>query len=148
MDLPKIYSEVYGILNVLGNEYINKIPTKIYQYIVSQKDNSLQIYYDVNKTIDEQKISEEALMFISYLNLQYWCSEDEKQELLKKYKQNDEKIEQELREKYNIDNLFENKQPHQQKQETEEKQVIKYKQKNHIRILIEKVINIICFWKR
>ena len=96
MDLSKIYSEVYAVLNVLGNEYINKIPSTIYQYIVDEKDNSVQMCYDVNKTIDEQKISEETLMFISYLNLQYWCSEDEKQELLKKYKQNDERIEKEL----------------------------------------------------
>ena len=145
MDLSKIYSEVYAVLNVLGNEYINKIPSTIYQYIVDEKDNSVQMCYDVNKTIDEQKISEETLMFISYLNLQYWCSEDEKQELLKKYKQNDERIEKELKEKYNVDNLFKNRQNYQQK---EESQLIEYKPKNYLKVLIEKVIKVICFWKR
>lgn len=148
MDLSKIYSEVYAVLKVLGNEYINKIPIKIYQYIISQKDNDLQIYYDVNKPINEQEMSKETVMFIAYLNLQYWCSEEEKQELLEIYKQNDGKIEQELREKYNVDNLFKNKQQQKQKQETEEKQLIEYEQKNYIRKLIEKVIKVICFWKR
>ena len=86
-------------------------------------------------------MSKETVMFIAYLNLKYWCSKDEKKELLKIYKQNDEKIEQELKEKYNVNNLFKNK----QKQET---QLVEKETKNYIKMLIEKIINTICFWKR
>ena len=141
MILQRIYNEVYAILQVLGSEYIDKIPIETYEYILSQKDDNIQIYYDVNKTIDEQEMSKETVMFIAYLNLKYWCSKDEKKELLKIYKQNDEKIEQELKEKYNVNNLFKNK----QKQET---QLVEKETKNYIKMLIEKIINTICFWKR
>lgn len=147
MNLPKIYSEVCAILETLGSEYINRIPSEIYQYMLSQKDNNLQIYYDVNKSIDEQEMSKETVIFIAYLNLQYWCSEDEKQELLKIYKQNDEELEQELRETYNLDKLFKNKQNQQQTQKIQETQLVENKSKSYIKILIKKVINIICFWK-
>lgn len=141
MILQRIYNEVYAILQVLGSEYIDKIPIETYEYILSQKDDNIQIYYDVNKTIEEQEMSKETVMFIAYLNLKYWCSKDEKKELLKIYKQNDEKIEQELKEKYNVNNLFKNK----QKQET---QLVEKETKNYIKMLIEKIINTICFWKR
>ena len=147
MDLPQIYSEVYAVLEALGREYINKIPKKIYQYISSQKDNN-NIKYDINKPISEQEISKEALIFISYLNLEYWCNTDEKQELLKIYKQNDENIEEQLREKYDIDRIFKNRQNYQQNQETEKMQLIEYNKKNYIKIIIDKVINIICFWRK
>lgn len=151
MNLPKMYSEVCAVLTVLGSEYINKIPTKIYKYMLSQKDNNIQISYNVNKIIDEQEISKEALMFISYLNLQYWCSEEEKQELLKIYKQNDTKIEQELSEKYNVDNLFKNRQNNktiQEIHESQETQIIEYKPKSNIKKTLEKIINAICFWRK
>ena len=149
MNLPRIYSEICAVLETLGSEYINKIPTKIYQYIVSQKDNNVRIYYDVNRPINGQEISDEALMFISYLNLQYWCSAEDKQELLKIYKQNDDRIEQELREKYNVDNLFKNRQNnYQQPQETTETQLVEYKSKSFIKKIMEKIVNAICFWRK
>ena len=148
MKLSKIYSEVCAILEVLGSEYINKIPTKIYQYIVSKKDENEQVEYNISKSIEEQEISKEVLIIISYLNLQYWCSETEKQELLKIYQQNDEKFEQELKEKYDIDKLFENRQSHKETENNQETQLVEYKSKSPIKKLIEKVIEVICFWRK
>lgn len=151
MDLPKIYSEVYAILEILGNEYINKIPTKLYNYIVAEKESNIKIHYDINKPLNEQPISEETILFISYLNLQYWCDEEQKQELLKIYKQNDDKIEEELRQEYNVDNLFKNRANNEtigMIEEERETQLIEYKTKSYIKKLFENVINAICFWKK
>lgn len=45
------------------------------------------------------------------LNLQYWCkAENEKERLKSVYAENERKYQDELREKYNPDNLFKNKQ--------------------------------------
>lgn len=45
------------------------------------------------------------------LNLQYWCKdENEKKRLKRVYAENERKYQDELREKYNPDNLFKNKQ--------------------------------------
>lgn len=45
------------------------------------------------------------------LNLQYWCKyENEKERLKSVYAENERKYQDELREKYNPDNLFKNKQ--------------------------------------
>lgn len=45
------------------------------------------------------------------LNLQYWCKDENEKERLKSvYAENERKYQDELREKYNPDNLFKNKQ--------------------------------------
>ena len=45
------------------------------------------------------------------LNLQYWCKDENEKERLKSiYAENERKYQNELREKYNPDNLFKNKQ--------------------------------------
>ena len=44
------------------------------------------------------------------LNLNYWCeTEEEKQELIKHYTENERKYQEELRKKYNTDNIFQKK---------------------------------------
>lgn len=106
MITSQVYSEVYEILNTLGKEYINKLPIKLYQHIESQRDKKSIIEFDVNKDIAKQDISEEAADIISYLNLEYWCTEEQKKALIKQYQENDKKYEEKLKEKYNTDNLF------------------------------------------
>lgn len=54
---------------------------------------------------------EETLALIAMLNLQYWCKDENEKERLKSvYAENERKYQDELREKYNPDNLFKNKQ--------------------------------------
>ena len=54
---------------------------------------------------------EETLALIAMLNLQYWCKDENEKERLKSiYAENERKYQNELREKYNPDNLFKNKQ--------------------------------------
>ena len=106
MITSQVYSEVYEILNTLGKEYINKIPIKLYQHIESKRDKKSIIEFDVNKDIASQDVSEEATDIISYLNLEYWCTEEQKKELIKQYQENDKKYEKKLKEKYNTDSLF------------------------------------------
>ena len=126
-----IYNEVYEFLNVLGKKYIDKIPTSLYDFIKEEKSEECNNVLDVKKDISEQ-ISDEALSFIAYLNLTYWCSTEEKEELIRIYVENDKKEEAIKREKYNPDKLFENK----TKRINEEKAIVIYKES-----LLRKIIN-------
>lgn len=105
----RTYTEVYEVLQILGDEYINRIPIQLYKYIEEQRNTKSILEIDVNKDISEQDISEEASNFIAYLNLQYWCNKEEKEKLLKQYRMNDIEYEKELNEKYNKDSIFKNK---------------------------------------
>lgn len=106
----EIYSEVYSILNMLGESYIEKLPSKLYNMIKEEKSAEYNPQYDGTIALEQQNIAKEALSIIALFHLNYWCnSEEEKQELNNLFKENEEKYQAELREKYNPDNVFKNK---------------------------------------
>ena len=77
---------------------------------------------------------------IALLNLQYWCEdENEKQRLKAIYAENERKYQEELREKYNPDNLFKNKQKAVE-EKIEETAIVEYKEPVFKR-LINKILN-------
>lgn len=103
-----MYNEVYDFLQILGDKYINKLPKDLYKFIESQQVSEYNFKIIMNNEIHKQ-LSNNALTFIAYLNLNYWCSEEAKNQLLLKYKENDDYMEEIAKQKYNTDNLFKNK---------------------------------------
>ncbi len=101
-EMNKAYTEVYLFLELLGDEYKNKISKKVYNYIVDERDKSY------NPDIQEgNNLSKEALTLISALNLQYWCEDEEERRELKEVYSNNAKIElQRQDEETSPENLF------------------------------------------
>lgn len=111
VDSRKTYSEIFEILNILGKEAIDKLPHKLYSLIEKEMDKEYKPnLLSGNGLVDETKISKEALALFAVLNMKYFMQdEEEKKELLKIYKKNEENYQAELREKYNFDNIFKNR---------------------------------------
>lgn len=66
------YSQVYAILLMLGNSYIEKIPDSIINDIILKMDKNNIPKYDIN-TIDENiEISRNVYDCISLFYLKYW----------------------------------------------------------------------------
>ena len=103
-----IYSEVYQILNMLGNDYIDKLPTSLYNMLKEKRNIDYNPKYIIDTPLNEQNIKKESISVVALLHLNYWCEdEEEKLELKKILKDNEDKHQQELREKYNPDDIFE-----------------------------------------
>ena len=100
-------SEVYCFIHCLGEEYINKLPKKLYSFIDSKRNRDYEIDLDFDSNLDNQ-LSNDAFEFISYIDVQYWCDEDEKKELVDAYTLNEENYQKDLQEKYSYEKLFEN----------------------------------------
>lgn len=65
------YSELYGILLMLGKSYISKLPLSIWKEIESKKNQNYNPEYSIND-IENNNISDETLEFLSKLYLEYW----------------------------------------------------------------------------
>lgn len=65
----------------------------------------------------------------------YWCPEEEKQDLQKKFYENEQKYQEELRQKYNPDNIFTKKNKNIIEIEDNQTQLIEYKETIFRRIL-------------
>lgn len=103
----EIYSEVYSILNLLGESYIDKLPVSLFNMIKEERKQDYNPKYDSTINLEQQNIKRDSLSMIALFHLNYWCnSDEEKNEIKKLFKTNEEKHQAEIREKYNPDNLF------------------------------------------
>ena len=103
----EIYSEVYQVLNLLGNEYIDKLPKSLFNMLEEKRNINYEPKYTEDLPLNKQNIKKETLSIIALLHLNYWCeNENEKNELKQIFKNNEDNYQNELREKYNPDNIF------------------------------------------
>ncbi|MBS5863106.1 MAG: hypothetical protein KIC54_00270 [Clostridium sp.] len=87
-----MFNEVYSVLNLLGREYIYKLPNNVYEFIKNERVPNYEFNINMERDVISQ-ISKDTLAFISYLNLKYWATLEEQRELIKIYKENDIKKE-------------------------------------------------------
>ena len=103
----EIYSEVYQLLNLLGNEYIDKLPKSLFNMLREKRNINYEPKYTEDLPLNKQNIKKETLSIIALLHLNYCCeNENEKNELKQIFKNNEDNYQNELREKYNPDNIF------------------------------------------
>ena len=141
------YSEIDTFIELLDEYSKNKIPQKLRKVFKMEKDKEYKKNINPNIPIKEQNLKKETLALIAMLNLQYWCEdENEKQRLKAIYAENEIKYQDELREKYNPDNLFKNKQK-EIKEKIEEIAMIEYKEDSLFTKIKEFILNILKIMK-
>ncbi len=141
--LSKAYAEVLLILSYMEQKYIDMIPKKLLELFNEEKDKNYQPNINPNISLAEQNLQRKTLALLAMLNLNYWCKdENEKKELLKMYSENDKKIEAEMRERYNPDNLFKKREKVEQNNDfkQEKTELIEYKEKNIFRKILDRIM--------
>lgn len=102
-----ICKEVILILAFCDNDVIKKIPSKILIKINElAAESSITLHIDKEKNLLDQNISENSKDFIALLYYTYIATEKEKNELSKIWDENDKKYEEELKKKYDSNNIF------------------------------------------
>ena len=134
------YSEVCTILNMLEDEYKERVPKNVMDFFEEERDKEYNPIIDVNIPLERQNLKRKTLVLLAILNLNYWCdSEEEKQEILDSFAKNEELKrlkEKELTENYNINNLFNKIENTENKTEVS---LIEYKEQNFIQKIISKI---------
>ena len=133
------YAEVDEIINLLDEEYANKIPAQVKEFFKKEKDKEYIPNINKNISLADQNLKDETISILTLLQINYLCNEEEKKEILNELKEIDKIKENELREKYNPDNIFRNRN---NMQEKEVVAMIEYKQPNIIRKLLNKIIKL------
>lgn len=141
------YAEVDAILNLLEEDYLNKIPEKVRDFFREEKDSNYKPIIRTDIPLEEQSLRRTTGIIFAILNLNYWCeSEEEKQEILNEFAQNEQKKikeQEELYNKYNPDNLFKNRRNNNiqniEEELNENISLIKYKKQSFIKRIFEKI---------
>lgn len=111
-------AEISEILGYLPTEYVEKIPAKLREFFNKVKKADYVSKIDPYKQLDEQELKPKTEILLTIIYRNYWCNEEERAELDKILIENDKKYEEELRERYNPDNIFKKKENVEEKVET------------------------------
>jgi len=133
-------SEVCIFLKLLGKDYIEKLPNKLYEFFEQEKDINYTLNINMDKSFKEQFKSKDTLLYISYLNLMYWTTEEQKKALIKIYKQNDKKFFKSLSQNNNFPNIFEDKIELKCKSDI---RLVEYNDKGFISKLLDRILKFI-----
>ena len=91
----------------METKYQEKIPKKLISFFERNSLKDYKFNIDLAVPLKEQKLKVKTLSLLAMLDLNYWCdTEEEKQNLIKKYSENEIKYQEDLRGRYNPDNIF------------------------------------------
>lgn len=133
-EISDVARETVYILEYFNPEFIAKIPTNFLNTLkeLSQKSN-IPVSIDRNKKLKEQEVLGETKDLISLIYYSYIATEEQKKELTELWSKNELLYQEELREKYNPDNIFKKK-----PKKEENVQMIVYK-KNIFQRILDKI---------
>ena len=134
----KAYTEVDNFIELLDEYHKNKIPKKLREFFKNEKEEKYIKNIYRNIPIKEQNLLQETLSLIAFLNLQYWCDDEEERKRLRKiYTENEKTSMKQMGIKYDINNIFKERRKEVIEEETKDNvAMIRYKDS-----LIQRIIN-------
>jgi len=131
--IKQSFSETYDIVMHLEKSLYSKIPNSFIQMLKDNKDDNYKVNIDYSKNINEQNLLKDTRIILSLIYRDYICSKEKRQELIERDKIELKEYEESLNEKYDIENIFENRKKSQIQEQT---QMIEYKE-----TIFKKIIN-------
>ncbi len=141
MEYANAYTEVLEILKFIPKTDYNKIPQDMIKVFSDNQNKNYIFNYNPLQSLDDQNVSKKAKLIISILFRDYWAQDNQRAKILNKEKIDRMRFEEEKQEKYNVNNLFKNKQENLQNSERNTS-LIEVKEKNFLQKIIEKIINL------
>lgn len=139
--MHKAFAEVYDIILHLDLEAQKKIPEEFKQALKNKKDDTYIVKIDYDKSIADQKLLPYTRKIITLIYRDYLCSPEEREAL----KKNNERLLKENANKYNMFNIFENKESISYAVKEKQTALEVVKEKNVFEKLLERIIK---FFKR
>jgi len=102
----KAYTEVLEIIKYLPHEELDRIPKEKIDFFERNKDKFYKFNISLEKPLSEQNISIEANSVIITLFRDYFATDIQREKLKNILEQNEMRYQEELREKYNPDDIF------------------------------------------
>ena len=104
-----VYAEVFEILKNMDKTDVMKIPVEILTKIKDYKDDNYILKIDKNDVFNRANVMPETIKYITWLDVNFWESKDEKERLKKKYIEKKNKEEMIKRQIYKVNGIFDNK---------------------------------------
>lgn len=121
-------TETIEILKLANQDEIKKIPKKFINFLNENSDKEYKFEIDTKIPLKNLKLRKETKNILGIIAYNYWSDTSEKKLKFEKILKNNQKIyEEELKNRYNPDDLFKNKTKINQK-ENEMSAIVEYKE--------------------
>lgn len=135
--MDNVYSQAFTeVLEVLKNSeksIISKIPVNFIDFLNKYKDKNYMVEIDFSDENWDDKVKKETQALLALIYRDYIVSQEERERLLIEEREEQKRIEDEIREKYNADNLFKERVNNNTNNNVE---IVKYKES-----ILKKLIN-------
>lgn len=131
----KAYTEVLEILKYLPVEEYNKISKEEIDFYEMHRDKDYIYSYNPTLTLKEQNISREANVILVIIFRDFFATDMQKEKLNKILVNNERIYQEELREIYNLDDLFKDNISNEKIEASESVSMIEYKESFFTKIL-------------
>lgn len=134
------YAEILEILKYISKEEQDKVPRNMIEMFKANASENSNFVYNPKKTLQEQNVSEIAVSIIAILYRDYWATKEQKQKILNFQNREREKYKAE---KYNVNDIFKNKEEVTIKKEpkiiSNKESLIVLKKQNFLQKIVEKI---------
>ena len=103
------YTEVFEILGYMNRKRVKKIPIEIINMFKEKRIKNYMSRIDRNDYFNKNNISQKTLEILLWLDMEYWATDEKRKILIKKYKENEKKLESEKKSTISSNNIFINK---------------------------------------
>lgn len=101
--------EVLDILDNTNKADVDKIPKNFIKFLVEIASEDYKVNLDHSKLISEMNLKEKTKEILGFIYINWWCDKKDKENYIKQIKELEIKRQEEIREKYNPNKIFENK---------------------------------------
>lgn len=98
------FSEVDEIFKIMPIDLLSKIPVQFRQIISENKAKNYKV--DIQEPLEEEKLKEETVVILGLIYRDFLANPEEREELKRQDAEELQRIEEEMQEKYNMENIF------------------------------------------
>ena len=134
------FSEVEQIINLMPFNLVNRIPSGFKKIIQSEKSKTY--IPNITEPIEQSALKTETTIILAVIYRDFLCSKEEREKLIERDTNKLVEFENELRERYNSDNIFKNKKVQHEtncNKTSQETAIIEYKNKNFLQKIFDKI---------
>lgn len=110
-EYKEAFTEVNEIIKMMPDELVNKIPSKFREMLEDERDKEYNP--NIQEPLEKCKLKNETIIILGLIYRDFLCLQDEKRRLqekdAKELQEIQKAIEDEIRQKYNPDDLFKKK---------------------------------------
>ena len=130
------FTEVLEVLNNSEKNIVSRIPKSFLEFLNNYKDKNYKVEIDFSNENWDEQVKKETQAILALIYRDYIVSQEERKRLLSEEREEERRIENKLKEKYNPDNLFKNKSNNIENNTNKPVKMVEYKES-----IFKKIIN-------